>query len=148
MRKPKKKSRLQKSRENPNSRLWMHKADRAWKDIIHMGGRCMMCGSTEYLQAHHIFPREIKIYRHDPHNGVLLCSRCHKYNVELSAHRNAPSFFINFQMLYPERWKWVCANYKIDPATKNDYNYMETYKKLEELLKVLKRQHETGIISH
>ena len=41
--------------------------------------RCLLCGSEEDLQAHHIKPvRSNPELKDDPDNGVTLCATCHK----------------------------------------------------------------------
>lgn len=41
--------------------------------------KCMRCGSTERLEAHHIYGyKENEDYRFDVNNGITLCHECHK----------------------------------------------------------------------
>jgi len=41
--------------------------------------RCLLCGSTQKLQAHHIKPvRSHPELQDDPDNGATLCATCHK----------------------------------------------------------------------
>ena len=43
------------------------------------GMKCVMCGKTDHLQAHHIKPGFLyPEYRHDIDNGVTLCKDCHQ----------------------------------------------------------------------
>lgn len=42
-------------------------------------GKCVLCGSNELIQLHHIFYRsERKDLINDPNNCVLLCLKCHQ----------------------------------------------------------------------
>lgn len=99
--KPKKKSKLQKKIDNPNSRLWRNKADKLWKIIVanHWEHKCAICGSVEYVQAHHLIPREIYSHRHVIQNGILLCCAHHKYSFDISPHKAPVAFF-----------KWLIGN--------------------------------------
>lgn len=43
------------------------------------GNRCQICGSEEYLQAHHIIPvRNSTEHKFNVRNGITLCKECHK----------------------------------------------------------------------
>jgi len=57
------------------------------------GGKCAICGKTEYLNAHHIIPREVADSRWEPLNGIALCPLHHKFSREISAHKNPLAFF-------------------------------------------------------
>lgn len=137
MAKKAKKSKLQKKREDPNSRLWRNKADHEWAIYIHRTGVCAICGATEHLQAHHLIPREIKHLRHCPDNGILLCIKHHKYYYQLSAHKNSLAFSIWLQEHLPEKWEWVVGAMKIKPS---EPNYKEAY----EALRRLNQEHQNG----
>lgn len=53
---------------------------RQWRlSIINRDGKCMVCGSKENLQAHHIKPFSTHpLERYDERNGLTLCETCHK----------------------------------------------------------------------
>lgn len=53
---------------------------RKWRaEVLKRDGRCLNCGSTEKLVAHHIKPfAEFPEYRFDVNNGITLCDSCHK----------------------------------------------------------------------
>jgi len=57
------------------------------------GYKCVICGRTEFLHTHHIIPRQNKFFRFDIDNGLTLCAKHHKYNYEISAHKN-PLVFV------------------------------------------------------
>lgn len=125
-----KKTKLQKKKEDPNSRYWRNKADYEWRVLIHRSNVCAICGATEKLQAHHLIPREIKSLRHDPDNGILLCVRNHKYDYMLSAHKNPLSFAAWLQTNHPKKWEWVQST--LEKLTKADpWNYQEAYLRLK-----------------
>jgi len=56
--------------------------------------KCVICGATRLVQAHHIIPREIKAFRHLFINGISLCPRHHRFQLEISAHHNPFAFFV------------------------------------------------------
>ena len=65
------------SRRPPKAN-WMRKADTAFSKYIRArDGRCLNCGSTEYLQCAHIHSRSYKSIRVDELNAVALCRSCH-----------------------------------------------------------------------
>jgi hypothetical protein len=141
----KKKSRLQKKIEDPASRLWKNKADKAWRELVFrkQGGKCAICGSTEHINAHHMVPREVLLFRHNPQNGILLCPSHHKYSFLLSAHRNPVRFALWLMANQPERWKWLSETF--DPAKGTDLgdghpevNYKDVYLSLQKELDVVK----------
>lgn len=42
-------------------------------------GKCVLCGTTETLQYHHIkYRSEAKHLIDEPKNGIMLCVKCHK----------------------------------------------------------------------
>ena len=60
--------------------------------------RCVICGDTLKPNAHHIIPRENKLYKHDIDNGITLCVKHHKFSRVISAHNN-PIAFIKWLMI-------------------------------------------------
>jgi len=52
------------------------------------GNKCVVCGKTEYIQSHHLIPKErFKQFMFEIDNGIALCPSCHKYG-SYSFHRN------------------------------------------------------------
>lgn len=102
------------------ARIELRKLDKNWSKSIKesFDGKCAICGSTYYCQAHHLIPRERKKYRHDLKNGILLCCRHHRFSRELSAHSNSLAFALWLQNNRPDIWEWVVANIDQD----NDLN--------------------------
>lgn len=73
-----------------------NKADKQWSIIVKdmWGHKCAVCGGTEHLNSHHLIPREIAKFRHNPSNGICLCPTCHKFG-RYSAHKH-PLWFMAF----------------------------------------------------
>jgi 5-methylcytosine-specific restriction endonuclease McrA len=53
----------------------------SWGKGIRLAGECSYCGSTEDLHAHHLFPvsKQPQLSLNE-HNGIILCSTCHRYH--------------------------------------------------------------------
>lgn len=137
----KKKSNLQKRKDDGNSIYWRKKADAIWASYVKeiYGNKCFICGEPELLNAHHAFPREIKAYRWNVENSVALCPYHHKYSLELSAHRNPISFFTHMAINAKE----IMNTYmKIDAVLNSEQDYERlkdefkdiTYKEIYESL--------------
>lgn len=59
-----------------------NKAKRLWKQAVMLtdGNKCVMCGTTKNLNAHHIEDYRVNpILRYDVRNGVCLCASDHKF---------------------------------------------------------------------
>ena len=122
------------------SRLWRNKCDKIWRELVFAqeGKKCAICGDTEFLNAHHLIPRELLVYRHDLRNSVLLCPIHHKYGFLLSAHRNPVRFMLWLMRTRPVTWKWLSETF--DPAVgvnlgdgHPSVNYKETFEALSKL---------------
>lgn len=61
------------------------------------GFACEFCGSTKYVQAHHIISKTLEAFRYDADNGIACCARCHKFATGLSAHQNPILVFLWLQ---------------------------------------------------
>ena len=86
-----------KKKKSKNTKKWLlkeekrlrNKLDKQWAlDVKERDKHCLICNSTNFLNAHHIIPREIKKTRHNLDNGLTLCRLHHKFSLEISAHRN------------------------------------------------------------
>ena len=125
----KKKSALQKKKENPNSTYWKKKADIEWGRIIHEANCCLVGGNCSgNFEAHHLISRGNTLTRHDPKNGVLLCSLHHKWSKDCSPHM-APIQFTEFlRANCPEKIEYVMENrYKTGKP-----DYKEAFERLKE----------------
>jgi len=72
------------------------KEDKLWaKEVKERdNNRCVICGKEERLNAHHLFPREIELMKHDINNGISLCPLHHRFSREISPHQNPIAFHI------------------------------------------------------
>jgi hypothetical protein len=91
------------------------KEDRAWAKLIKdkFNNKCIICGSSEKLNAHHLIPREIKKFKYDLDNGVALCPKHHRFSFELSAHQNPIAFIMWLEKNHPELLKIIKKKIKI-----------------------------------
>lgn len=122
----KKKSALQKRREDPNSKLWRNKCDKLWRDsvIARDGNKCILCGSDRFVQAHHIIPREMHSHRHILNNGVSLCCKHHKYSYEISAHKASIEFYKWMMSNKKDVWDWLLEQ---KPTKQNTVLYKDRF---------------------
>ena len=75
-----------------NERQNTNTAQNKWAAAVKFrdGGKCVICGATVDLHAHHIVPKEFNAgLRYDVSNGVTLCrehhSQVHRYDCERRA---------------------------------------------------------------
>jgi len=87
-----------------------------WKAVVrkNAGKRCQVvgCKKTKRLQSHHIESYSMnRGLRYDQRNGILLCTRHHKFG-RVSAHKSF--FFMNDLLrnnLEHDRWDFLIAHY-------------------------------------
>lgn len=89
------------------------KEHKAWRQIIlnKFNNKCIVCGDTNRLTAHHLISAHNEKYRYHPNNGIPLCGTHHtKYGQVLSPHNeNAMLFFIWLKNNFPRVVDWVEA---------------------------------------
>lgn len=88
-------------------------ADREWANQVkdRDGWKCVICGSEERPNAHHILDRSHKQYKYEVDNGITLCVSHHKFLRNISAH-NAPfAFFLWLQEHRPQQY--VTAAFRV-----------------------------------
>jgi len=107
MAKRKKISKLAKAKADPRSRYWRSRADKLWSEIVRKDGHCLVCGATEYLQAHHLISRWVLPLRHDLRNGLSLCPLCHKFGRKISGHKSPFGLAWFLQKNQPQTWRWL-----------------------------------------
>ena len=127
------KSKLQKRKANVRSQYWLSKADQAWAKLIHEAGFCAVCGdTTSRLEAHHLITRSLRATRHDPLNGLLLCTSCHKFDKHLSAHMAPIAFAEWLRTTMPDRYEWVLEQKQIPITTRPKPDYKAAYERLRD----------------
>lgn len=141
----KKKSKLQKKLDNPNSTLYRRKADKLWKELIFYkhNGECAICSSKDWVQAHHLIPREMYSHRHNSQNGILLCAAHHRFSFVLSPHKSPIAFAKWMTKNNNQLWCWLLEQ---EPTRQN----MSTFKDIIQILETeyaLERQKKSSPIS-
>jgi len=83
------------------------KKDQEWRERIKArdNNECVICKRKEFLDCHHILPRENLSTRWNLNNGLLLCKKHHKFSREISPHKNPYIFFIWFRKNRPRQSK-------------------------------------------
>ena len=123
-----KKSKLQKKKDNTRGLYWKKKAMAMWgKFQHHINRSCIVCGTTENLNAHHLISRSNVMLRNHPENCAMLCVNHHLYDNKISAHQ-APLGFIRFlEKEHPEMIEFMEENQNVTgvPDYKADYEILE-----------------------
>ena len=119
----KKPSKLQQRKADVHSKYWLTRADAAWSRYVRLRDRgCAVCGTPEYIQAHHLIRRSCYFFRHNPENGLTLCPQHHEYSNDLSAHGAPWAFDEWLQNARPETWEWFAKNLRtVIRGVKIDY---------------------------
>jgi hypothetical protein len=74
------------------------------------GKKCVVCNREDFLNAHHILPKEnYKEFMYDIMNGITLCPSHHKFS-KYSAHKNQVWFAEFLRTYCKEQYKWAIAN--------------------------------------
>lgn len=75
-----------------------NRKDKEWEVGVKSrdGYKCVICGETKLLNAHHILPRELTKFRWDIENGISLCPSHHQFSRIISAHSNSFVFYYWF----------------------------------------------------
>ena len=75
-----------------------NKKDKLWRQAVFEKdcGKCQICGDTDKPNAHHIINRVNRKFRWEVCNGILLCSKHHRFSFQMSAHQNPFMFYLWF----------------------------------------------------
>lgn len=119
-----------------------NKCNRLWSEIIKLsyGGRCVLCGSQQHLNAHHLISRQVLATRYHPLCGVLLCAGCHSFRLA-SAHKSPWILYDWLRTNRPAQYQWFVANQPLifEPNPKWGLaEYIDMMETLQEYLKKLK----------
>ena len=105
-------SKLQKRKDNPNSKYWQKRAMELWGGIIHSRKRCEICeilneNHGDRVEAHHLITRNAPECKFDPENGMLLCTWHHKFSPEISAHKSPMQFLMFIEKFFPSKYAYM-----------------------------------------
>lgn len=83
--------------------------DKAWALAVKErdGWKCVICGNTERLNAHHIIVRENHETKLDINNGLSLCPKHHFFCRQISAHNNPLGLFLWLEKNRPEQLQYL-----------------------------------------
>ena len=75
-----------------------NRLDKEWrlKALERDGHKCVICGSTERINVHHIISRSVKELRHDLDNAICVCALHHMFDRYISCHKGSFAFIIWF----------------------------------------------------
>lgn len=114
-----------------------------WAEVVKTrDGKCLKCGATEDLHAHHLISRRKKNVRYEPDNGITLCYRCHFY----WWHSKDPFISIEVVKWFESQWyKWDFpirdgdhwASLQVWAEGTFDKDYMRCEAVLKEALRIL-----------
>jgi hypothetical protein len=89
--------------------------DKAWANAVkdRDGRKCVICGDTERLNAHHIIVRENHETKLDVMNGLSLCPTHHFFNRQISAHNNPVGLFLWLEKNRPAQFYYIRSKMEI-----------------------------------
>ena len=100
--------RLTKKLQKKIEKRILNKELRAWAIAVKNRDKfCVICGSINRLNSHHIIPRQIHKYRLDINNGITLCPLHHKYCNKISAHKNPFTFYHWLKLNRPVQYSYL-----------------------------------------
>ena len=108
-----------------------------WSDLVRARDtyKCFMCGSGEYLNAHHLITKKWLKTAFDVNCGVTLCKNCHDSNI-YSAHMSPWILEKKVREQRPDQYRWYLINRASVPESElqvsqqKDYDYHLCLKKL------------------
>jgi len=129
---------LAKRKANTNSKYWKDKCDETWADVVKIrdGNKCVICGDTVRVNAHHHVCRSHLPTRYLIDNGITLCPLHHQFDRDMSAHKSPLRFYYWFMNNYPvQARKLVDLKFvKVKDKEKRKFNYKEKLAELEACL--------------
>lgn len=123
--------------EKKELRKWKNKCLKLWSQIVRerAGNKCEFCGSTKYLNSHHIVGKKFKPLRFEILNGICLYANCHKWKIGLSAHENPILVAEWLKKNRPDAYKFLATyDYSLEILDTLAY-YKNMYSILEKLCK-------------
>lgn len=93
----------------PRGQIKFTKEDKEWAKAVKDRDewKCVICGSKERLNAHHIIVRENHETKLDIQNGITICPKHHFFCRQISAHNNPLGFFMWLENNRPEQLAYL-----------------------------------------
>jgi hypothetical protein len=95
------------------ARLEKKRKNKLWKEVrlkvIARDEQCIICGSKNKLNVHHILEKEFLSFRYlqfDERNLITVCPKCHKFS-EFSMHKNPLFALTIFKAIYPNNYDFL-----------------------------------------
>lgn len=100
---------------------------------------CQLCGAKKgdtkpngkpvILNSHHLINRYSSNYlKFHTRNHICLCTSCHKYDLNCSAHKASLEFYDWYSTKYPDNFHWLLDN-KNNPINLRDRNILSDIEK-------------------
>ena len=102
--------------------------DKTWSVMVRTRDnyQCRHCGSTEWVQAHHLRRREFWATRWQLMNGIALCAKCHEFSNDFSAHGTPDKFEAWIRDSEPEVYAFWCKSRAMpDGSVKRNEEYVD-----------------------
>lgn len=92
-------------------KLKLTKEDKEWAIKVkdRDGWACVICGSEELPNAHHLIVRENHSVKFDINNGLTLCPKHHFFCRRVSAHNNPLGLWLWLEKYRPQQLNY-CRN--------------------------------------
>lgn len=105
--KPKTPKKITKAKLLKSERTAKRKALKKWSGDVRAGAKCEVCGRLQFLDAHHLIPKErFPEFQLERENGICLCKLHHKFGA-YSFHRHPFWSVWWLQQHKPEQYQWV-----------------------------------------
>lgn len=111
--------------------------DELWAELVKIrdNHKCIMCDSTEMLNAHHLISRRVFRYRWNIDNGVTICPGHHEFSLIMSFHTSPWATEDWMKINRPEQYETWCKN-RISISEEFETDYDPIYLDLEEKYKI------------
>ena len=111
---------------------------RLWSTKGRENAICFLCGTTERLQAHHMFEKKFhKALRYDIANRCILCASCHRFKGATVAGgmHSSPKAVMTWIKANNSSYAYLCANM----GNTIDYDDLDVLERVEECIEKAER---------
>jgi hypothetical protein len=97
----------QKQKKKLNNYMWK----KVREIVVNRDKGCIVCGSMEKMNVHHLIPKNHLFLKYEPLNLVTLCPLHHRFSFEISAHQNPIIFNLFLIGKYPTKIPLLMLEY-------------------------------------